>query len=332
MLETFCVLLVFPTLYFCFRSLTSNSSLKWYECLWFLPVFFILPGKGLLYFFMDENQIGQYIKEFIQEKQSEVVTFSTPLFYYQNLIDSIYHTIAFSQVIFILIYATVCLLRHRNQLDEFFGIKSIENNSVLLIGIYFMLILSLFTNRMRFYSGNSFYLVEVLMFLWALLIYLISYHIYQLKYTVEDFPRKTAPANKENVEYSYVFQEISGVTKECDVERAHDKYSLLFEELIEKEQIFLQSNLRLNDVANMMNTNRTYVSRWLNEEFHCSFYDYMNRKRIEYAISLMQSTHNLTQEQIAEQCGFSHASSFSRTFKQHVGITFREWQKENLSF
>lgn len=37
---------------------------------------------------------------------------------------------------------------------------------------------------------------------------------------------------------------------------------------------------------------RTYVSRYINTEYGCSFSDYINRMRVDYAKTLMQETPN----------------------------------------
>lgn len=109
----------------------------------------------------------------------------------------------------------------------------------------------------------------------------------------------------------------------------YEKILSEFEYLMNEKKIFRQKNLHREDVAIILHTNRTYITRLLHEEYQCSFSDYINRRRIEYALELIRRTQELSQEQLAEKCGFTHGSSFSRTFKQYMGMTFREWQKQS---
>ena len=97
-------------------------------------------------------------------------------------------------------------------------------------------------------------------------------------------------------------------------------------------RIFLKNlitNFSPDSIKSSMKKNRTYISRLINQEYQCSFSDFINQKRIEFAQELIHTHPELTQEQIAEKVGFTHASSFSRAFKQQVGQTFREWYKNN---
>lgn len=95
--------------------------------------------------------------------------------------------------------------------------------------------------------------------------------------------------------------------------------------LLEEDKIFLKKDLRLDEIAKPAQANRTYISILISEKYQYTFSELINRKRIEYAQNLVVKNPNLSQAQLAEETGFSHASSFSRTFKQYTGITFREW-------
>lgn len=110
--------------------------------------------------------------------------------------------------------------------------------------------------------------------------------------------------------------------------KSYEKLLPEFNHLMDEKKIFRQKNLCREDVANLLKTNRTYISKLLHDEYQCSFSDYINRKRIEYALELIRKMPELTQDRLAEKCGFTHSSSFSRSFKQYMGMTFREWHKQ----
>lgn len=113
--------------------------------------------------------------------------------------------------------------------------------------------------------------------------------------------------------------------------KGYEKLLPEFNRLIEEEKIFLQNNLRREDLAHLLKTNRTYIADLIREEYQCGFSELINAKRIEYARELIRLHPGIAQEQLASKSGFTNTSTFSRTFKQYTGITFREYQKGIIS-
>ena len=102
-----------------------------------------------------------------------------------------------------------------------------------------------------------------------------------------------------------------------------------FEDLIVSEQLFLKQGTRLSDVASMLNTNRTYVSRLVNNTYNMSFSDYMNTLRIDYAEQYLLHHRDAKQSDIAAACGFPNASAFNNVFKKITGVTPKAWLATN---
>jgi len=78
-----------------------------------------------------------------------------------------------------------------------------------------------------------------------------------------------------------------------------------------------------------LRTNRTYLSKLINEDFNLSFSDFINQYRVTYACELiMQDKQDrFSQTFIAEQSGFGSLSSFNRAFKKEMGVTPGEYRK-----
>lgn len=91
------------------------------------------------------------------------------------------------------------------------------------------------------------------------------------------------------------------------------------------EKIYLNPNLKLSDIAKAIGTNRTYVSAFFNKEAGCTFYDYVNRLRIDAACNLLlNSKENISQ--IAEKSGFNSSNSFIRVFSKMKGVSPTEFR------
>jgi AraC-like DNA-binding protein len=94
-------------------------------------------------------------------------------------------------------------------------------------------------------------------------------------------------------------------------------------ELFESEKIYKKSDLRITSVSDSLKTNRTYISRLINDEFNINFNEFVNKYRIEEAKQLLVNKDNklFTMEHIAEKSGFGSVNSFTRVFKEFEGIT-----------
>lgn len=93
--------------------------------------------------------------------------------------------------------------------------------------------------------------------------------------------------------------------------------------LFENDNISCQQDLKINTIAEKLNTNRTYVSRLINEEFGMNFNEFVNKYRIEKAKEIILSDINkkYTLEYVAEKSGFGSVASFLRVFKKIEGTT-----------
>lgn len=86
--------------------------------------------------------------------------------------------------------------------------------------------------------------------------------------------------------------------------------------------------ITIEQAAREMGTNRSYLSRYLNEVRQVTFYEWVAQMRIAEAQSLMMSHPSNSIEQIASRVGFSSPSTFSITFKKMVGKSPNVWRNQ----
>ena len=88
--------------------------------------------------------------------------------------------------------------------------------------------------------------------------------------------------------------------------------------VIQEQKPYLNSDLRLNELANMINASRNHTSQIINEYYNLSFFDFINKYRIEEAKNLLanQKNNNLTITEIAFESGFNNRASFYKAFKK----------------
>lgn len=105
--------------------------------------------------------------------------------------------------------------------------------------------------------------------------------------------------------------------------------SARFEHLMFKDQVFLTPGLTVFDVADKLKTNKTYISRLVNNNYGMSFPDFINSLRIDYAEQYILHNTNAKQKIVAEACGFPSASALNNTFKKITGLTPKVWLAQN---
>lgn len=103
---------------------------------------------------------------------------------------------------------------------------------------------------------------------------------------------------------------------------------------ISEEKVFLQPELTLKELAEKLNTSSNNLSWLLNQTYQSSFYDYINKYRIQEFIDKINRNehHKHTLLALAMDVGFNSKSTFNRVFKIVMGTTPRNYMKnENVA-
>ena len=96
-------------------------------------------------------------------------------------------------------------------------------------------------------------------------------------------------------------------------------------QVMDEEQLFLRSDLKLQDVAVRLSTNSSYVSECINSVRAQSFSQFVNTYRVRFAQNLLCEQPDVKIATIAAESGFTTEASFFRNFKTVTGMTPREW-------
>lgn len=99
--------------------------------------------------------------------------------------------------------------------------------------------------------------------------------------------------------------------------------------IMREEELFLNPNLRLDNIAEKINESRHLTSRVINTNLGQNFYDFVNNYRIEKAKELLQSEESKTKslDSIAFDSGFNSYISFYRVFKRFTKKSPSEFTK-----
>lgn len=102
-------------------------------------------------------------------------------------------------------------------------------------------------------------------------------------------------------------------------------------QLLETDKLYLNPELSLKTVADLLNTNTKYLSQVVNHQAGVNFQQFINLYRVKEAKHkiVKDSFSNLTLYGIALQCGFKNKSTFYKVFKEVTGYTPKDFVRIN---
>lgn len=102
------------------------------------------------------------------------------------------------------------------------------------------------------------------------------------------------------------------------------KYDLISKsfEYIDKNYM---DNCNLKDLAQFLNYDYTYLSKFFLKNVGISFNEYVNRRKIEYACYLLSNSNELITE-VSQSCGFDNLRTFNRNFQKFMNISPKQYR------
>jgi tetratricopeptide (TPR) repeat protein len=135
-----------------------------------------------------------------------------------------------------------------------------------------------------------------------------------------------ASANFEESEEELEEELAEATIKQAKTTLPPEQVKHLFTEIdrvLIKEKVFLNPDLTLSNLAEMLNSNTAYVSKAINLHYEKSFSNVINEFRIKEARRMLadKKFNHITIEGIARETGFRSMPSFNRAFKNLTGVS-----------
>lgn len=117
------------------------------------------------------------------------------------------------------------------------------------------------------------------------------------------------------------------IRKYCLLVKNHSlkAYSLLIQKVITRIDTDLTLDHSLKTYAELLSVHPSYLSSLFRKETGVTLTEYVNQKRVEHGVFLLNTT-NMQIQTIAQQCGFSDINYFTRIFKKRIGKTPSEYK------
>lgn len=93
------------------------------------------------------------------------------------------------------------------------------------------------------------------------------------------------------------------------------------------EHGYTRPNLTLEDLAGILDTNRTYLSSCIRSTYGVSFREWITGLRLEYAKRMLLEHPEYTVAAVSESAGFASLSYFTKIFREKEGQTPGKWMR-----
>ena len=97
------------------------------------------------------------------------------------------------------------------------------------------------------------------------------------------------------------------------------KYKI--QEVMDAESLFLNPNLKLEDLAQTIGLSKNQTSHVINKEFEMDFNSYINSLRVKSAIGILLKEPGKQITEVMYEVGFNNSTTFNRAFKKITGLT-----------
>ncbi|MCR5679877.1 MAG: helix-turn-helix domain-containing protein [Prevotella sp.] len=101
--------------------------------------------------------------------------------------------------------------------------------------------------------------------------------------------------------------------------------------LIVMQKKYKDKGYSAKQLASDLGTNTRYVSAVVNVRFHMNYTSFVNKYRIEEAMSILTDKRyqDLRIEEVSDMVGFANRQSFYASFFKNIGITPKEYRRQH---
>jgi AraC-like DNA-binding protein len=226
------------------------------------------------------------------------------------------------QALFYTALSYITIRKHQRKIQQFSSnTEGIDLNWLEYIILILLIVNIIYVMYNLFYDPKALNVFINITFL--LVVYCVAYYslkqkeIYPLKeQQIKDLIAIDEDSSSEEVKRKLIPDE--------DMSRIKDQ----LEKLMTTDKLYLDSELNLIKLAEMLSVSTHHLSYTINTGFDKNFFQYINEFRVEHAKTLLKQTDSkLSILGIAYESGFNSKTAFNTTFKKVTGLTPSEFKK-----
>lgn len=312
---------VFPLYYLYIKEVTEEQNQKHWQVTLLIPALLAGATTGTLYTLMDTQEAQSFISTFLYQGSTEGLD---SLAWAQAITHICVKIIFALQIPLILMKGIQKIKRFDKMVESNYAdteFRKMHMTKTILVLFIVACIISFTANIFgKEYFDTAPWLVAIPSVTFSTLLFLLGYAGHKQDFTINRLILETACDVTPSA-----YTEASTPKEERRYNIGKSKRNIA--ETIETERLFLQQDLKINDIAKLLRTNRDYIYQAINVRMGMSFSEYINRLRVNYATQLMKDTPEMSTNEVAFRSGFSSLASFYRNFKNLPELSAADLQE-----
>lgn len=282
-----------PILFLYIRRLIYKNKFRCIDILHFIPFIYVLLNYSPYYFLPTNKKVDTLING----KTGDFMHFYTPYFITIIIVLMLFYCVQ-------LFFSFIPVIKSFNNTRWLKWLSYSFCGYVLSFSSYFILV---YFNLLK--SGSDYFIGFSMIFFTGLLSYFgfLQPHIFDGLSMDKILPFKK-------------YQK-TGLSKNYSLEL---KSRLI--DFMKKDKPHLDNQLRINHLANKLNISKHHTSQVINEHFDLSFFDFINKHRVNEAKKMLAKDNNLNMTEILYSCGFNNRVSFYKAFRKFAKMTPSEYK------
>lgn len=231
----------------------------------------------------------------------------------------------------------VLLLRNMNEIDCTFlkSVSIIHRRKILISGFFFMFLLNMFTSS---YICNILYNLYIAVLGGYIFYNSLLHQFVKQKLKLNIYQETSSQISVNNLNQQQESKSEKEIAEE-EVLINGKKSSKIYltpqkineiNQLLQTPEFIYDQKIKLEQFAQRVAVNSTYLNRYFNQEYGCSFLQYLTSLRIEQAEMLLRDS-NAGIGDICYNTGFNSPSAFHKAFKTRYGCSPSEWRRRCLT-
>lgn len=302
---------VFPLYYLYIKEVTEEQNQKHWQVTLLIPALLAGATIGTLYTLMNTQEAQSFISTFLYQGSTEGLD---SLAWAQAITHICVKIIFALQIPLILMKGIQKIKRFDKMVESNYAdteFRKMHMTKTILVLFIVACIISFTANIFgKEYFDTAPWLVAIPSVTFSTLLFLLGYAGHKQDFTINRLILETAC---DVTPSAYTGASTPKEERRYNIGKSKRNIA----ETIETERLFLQQDLKINDIAKLLCTNRDYIYQAINVRMGMSFSEYINRLRVNYATQLMKDTPEMSTNEVAFRSGFSSLASFYRNFKTY---------------
>lgn len=304
--------LIGPIFYYYFSTLiTKHKKFKWTDLLHFIP--FIICIVVLWPFYSSSAETKLAILNGTAARTVPAYQFQAIIYLY------------FLQTVGYIIYTSIMLRNYERKFKE----QSADTNVVDIDWLRTLIVILIIFLTIDFVVANAMNILQIQNpnYTNASIVVITSF-IYFIAYNLILHPSRVF--SSESVKTEEVNNSVKYKTSVLGDEEIKNIAERLTD-IMEREKPFLNEELRLSDLADIIEVSPHKLSQVINQSFNQNFYNFVNMHRVKEVQKRLTDPENNKKSiiGIAFDTGFNSNASFYRIFKKYTGQTPSQYLKTN---